>query len=106
MKQSAVIAVLTLTFALANVCADDLVDKGKALVETKKCSICHAIDGKGGKIGKPMNGITEGKTDELLKGALLDPKKTIKSDTKMPAYKLTDDEVAAIISYIRSLKKS
>ena len=31
-------------------------------------------------------------------------KKTIKADTKMPAYKFTDDEVAAVIAYIKSLK--
>lgn len=76
---------------------------GKQIVETKKCSMCHAIDGKGGKTGKPMNGLAEGKTNDFLKGALLDPKKTISANVKMPAYKFSDDEVAAIIAYIKSL---
>lgn len=91
----------------ANVWADDLVAKGKELVEQKKCSICHSIDGKGGKKEfKPMNGIAKDKTDEFLTGSLLDPKKTIKADTKMPSYKgkLTDDEVKAVIEYIKTLK--
>lgn len=85
----------------------DLVAKGKQLVEQKKCSICHMIDGKGGKIGKPMNGIAEGKTDDFLREALLDPKKAIAADTKMPSYKdkLKDDEVKAVIEYIKTLKK-
>jgi mono/diheme cytochrome c family protein len=79
---------------------------GQKTVEAKKCSICHMIDGKGGKIGKSLNGIAEGKTDDYLRGALLDPKKTIGADTKMPSYKgkLTDDEVAGVIAYLRSLK--
>jgi cytochrome c1 len=63
------------------------------------------VDGKGGKTGKPMNGITEGHTDEWLKESLLDPKKAIAPDTKMPAYKFTDDEVNAVIAYMKSLKK-
>jgi cytochrome c553 len=85
----------------------DPVAQGKALVEKYKCSMCHAIDGKGGKIGKPMNGITEGKTDDYLHGALTDPKKTIGPDTKMISYKekLKDDEVKAVIEYIKTLKK-
>lgn len=92
-------------FSLAQA-GDDLVGKGKEIVEKKKCSICHAIDGKGGKIGKPLNGLVEGKTDEHLKGALLDPKKTIAADTKMPSYKdkLTDDEVSAVIAYLKTVK--
>jgi mono/diheme cytochrome c family protein len=86
--------------------ADDLVAKGKEIVVAKKCSICHAIDGKGGKIGKPMNGLAEGKTEDYLKGALLDPKKNIAPDTKMPSYKdkLTDEEIGAVIAYLKSLK--
>ena len=72
----------------------------------QKSGRVRAIDGKGGKSGKPMNGITEGKSDEFLKGSLLDPKKTIAPDTKMPAYKFTDEEVKAVIDYMRSLKKA
>lgn len=87
--------------------AADPVAQGKELVGQKKCSICHAVDGKGGKMGKPMNGIAEGKTDEFLLGALTDPKKTIGADTKMPSYKekLKDEELKAVIAYLKSLKK-
>ncbi len=85
--------------------AADPVALGKQLVEAKKCSMCHAIDGKGGKLGKPLNGIAAGKTDEYLTGALLDPKNTLAADTKMPSYKgkLTDDEVKSVVAYLKSL---
>lgn len=107
MKTIAVVIAFALTGSVwAEDPKPDPVAAGKLIVEKKKCSICHAVDGKGGKKEmKPMNGITEGKTDDYLKGSLLDPKKTIKADTKMPAYKITDEEVAAVIAYMKSLKK-
>ena len=86
---------------------DDLVAKGKKLVEDSKpkCQMCHQVDGKGGKLSKPMDQLAADHPDDFLKGALLDPKKTIKADTKMPAYKFSDDEAAAVVAYIKSLKK-
>ena len=104
MKTKTMIAIAFLTMGAVGAHAQDAIAQGKKLVETKKCSICHAIDGKGGKTGKPMNGIAEGKTDEFLKGSLLEPKKTIAPDTKMPAYKFTEEEVKAVIEYMKSLK--
>ncbi len=103
------ISMLAVMFALAVVvrAEDDLAAKGKKLVDESKpkCSMCHQIDGKGGKLSKPMEQLAANHPDDYLKGALLDPKKTIKPDTKMPAYKYTDEEAAAVIAYIKSLKK-
>src|ERR1051325_1920264 len=103
MRGLIVIGVLAIGLAgVVQIANADAVEDGKKLVEAKKCSICHAIDGKGGKTGKPMNGITEGRTDEWLLEAMKDPKKTIAPDTKMPSYKdkLTDDEIKSVIAYI------
>ena len=78
---------------------------GKQIVEKKKCTICHSLDGKGGvKTMKPMNGITEGRTDEFLRGSLLRPKEVIDPKTKMPAYKLDENELKAVIEYLKTLK--
>jgi len=76
------------------------VDAGKKLCETKKCAVCHK---ESSKKGKPLNQVTKGKTDEFLKGALVDPKKTIDPKTKMPGYKFTDEEVNAVMEYLKSL---
>ncbi len=86
---------------------DDLIAQGKKLVDESKpkCSMCHQIDGKGGKMGKPMEALAADHSDEFLKGSLVEPKKTLKPDTKMPAYKYTDEEVAAVIAYMKSVKK-
>jgi cytochrome c553 len=74
--------------------------KGKALVDAKKCALCHK---EGSKMGKPMNQLG-GDTDAKIKGALLDPKHTLGPQVKMPAYKLSDAEVADIIAYLKSCK--
>lgn len=106
MKLKYMIAAIGLAVTLPSglALAGDPVEDGKKIVEEKKCSICHKIDGKGGKIGKPMEELAVGKTDEFLKGALLDPKKTIAADTKMLSYqgKLTDEQVAAVIAYMKA----
>ncbi|MEJ2069580.1 MAG: cytochrome c [Syntrophobacterales bacterium] len=75
--------------------------KGKALVDSKKCALCHK---EGSKLGKPME-MLGGDNDAKIKGALTDPKKTLGPQVKMPAYKLTDAEVQDIIAYLRSIKK-
>jgi mono/diheme cytochrome c family protein len=74
---------------------------GKALVESKKCALCHKADSK---LGKPLEQLG-GDTDAKIKAALLDPKKTLGPQVKMPAYKLTDAEVADIIAYLKSCGK-
>jgi mono/diheme cytochrome c family protein len=77
------------------------VEKGKALVDSKKCALCHK---EGSKLGMPMDKLA-GDTDAKIKGALLDPKKTLGPKIKMPAFKLTDAEVQDIIAYLRSISK-
>ena len=83
---------------------NDQVKRGRHLVHKNKCSICHALNGKGGKLASPMNGITEGKTDSYLKGSLLDPKTTIGPKTTMPAYKFSEAELDAVIEFMKRLK--
>ena len=77
------------------------VEKGKALVESKKCALCHKEDSK---LGKPME-MLAGDTDARIKGALTDPKKTLGPEVKMPAFKFTDEELQDVIAYLRSLAK-
>ena len=85
----------------------DPVAQGKQLVEKSLCLVCHMVDGKGGKIGKPLNGAAEGKTDQFLHDVLADAKKTLGPDTKMPPYKdkFNDEQIKAVIEYLKTLKK-
>ena len=78
------------------------VEKGKALVESKHCALCHK---EGGNLGKPVEMIVGTNTDAYLKGALTDPKKTLGPQVKMPELKLTDAEVQDVIVYLHSIAK-
>ncbi len=76
-------------------------EKGKALVESKKCALCHK---EGSKTGKPMEMLAEG-GDARIKGAISDPKKTLGPDVKMPAFKLSEEQLNDIAAYLKSIKK-
>jgi mono/diheme cytochrome c family protein len=76
------------------------VAKGKALVQSKNCALCH----KEGGLGKPMEKVA-GDTDAKIKAAITDPKKTLGPEVKMPAFKLTDAQLQDIVAYLRSIAK-
>jgi len=77
-------------------------EKGKALVETKKCALCHKEDSK---LGKPMEMLVGTNTDARLKEAITNPKKALGPEVKMPEYKLTDAELQDVIAYLKSVGK-
>jgi mono/diheme cytochrome c family protein len=78
------------------------VEKGKALVESKKCDLCHK---EGSDKGKPMEMLAKGKTDAFLKEAVTNPKKALGPEVKMPALKLTDEQLNDMIAYLKSIAK-
>lgn len=95
------ICLLVLGIAASVGAQGQLAEKGKALVESKKCAVCHKEGGK----GKLMEKLTTEKNDAFLKESLVDPKKALGPKTIMPAYKFTDEEVQAVIAYLRSIAK-
>ena len=78
------------------------VEKGKALVESKKCALCHK---EGSTTGKPMEMLVGTNTDAHLKEAITDPKKALGPEVKMPAVKLTDAQLQDVIAYLKSIAK-
>ena len=82
------------------------VEKGKALVESKKCALCHKAPEPGKPVlGKPMEMVAVGKTDAFLKEAITNPKKASDPKVKMPEFKLTDAELQDVIAYLKSVAK-
>jgi mono/diheme cytochrome c family protein len=92
---------LVLGTAVSTAAQGEQVEKGKSLVESKHCTICHKEGGK----GKPLEELAKGRTDVFLKDAITDPKKTIGPQVLMPPYNFTDEEVQAVIEYLRSVSK-
>ena len=79
------------------------VEKGKALVESKHCALCHK---QGGNLGKPMEMLVGTNNDAYLKEAIIDPKKALGPQVKMPEFKLSDAELQDVIAYLRSIAKN
>jgi mono/diheme cytochrome c family protein len=107
-------AVTTLVAGVAAVsaAAQDaaLVEKGKALYAAQKCSVCHAIEGKGNK-SSPLDGVGAKLTVEEIREWIVNPKAaTAKAkSTKKPVMpekysKLPAAEIDALVAYMQSLK--
>jgi mono/diheme cytochrome c family protein len=78
-----------------------LVQMGNDLAQQHRCVVCH----KEGGLAQPLATLAEGKADDFLKQAIANPKKTLGPATRMPAFDLTDEEIQALIAYLRSLPK-
>jgi cytochrome c oxidase subunit 2 len=79
-------------------------DQGKKVYEAKRCAMCHAIGGQGGKIGPDLSDVGNKRDNDWLKKFLKDPKGTV-PNAKMLPVKATDEEVAALVDYLLSLKR-
>ena len=86
------------------------------LLEAKDCMTCHSVDGSEG-IGPTLKGIygrrtklTNGSTitadEAYLRESIVNPSATVVAgfDDMMPKPELTDEEVNAIVEYLKSLK--
>jgi len=109
MKKSLIITVCLLLAAPAMLCAADAKANWAA-----NCAQCHGKDGKADtKMGQQLN--AKDLTDAKVQAAFSDAKATesIKNGVKengkttMKAFagKLTDDEIKALVAYVRTLKK-
>src|SRR5262249_40528167 len=81
--------------------ADDVADLYKS-----KCQMCHGADGKGSPAGQKM-GVRDFHAPEVAKESDAEMFKITKEGKgKMPRQegKLTDDQIKALIVYIRKLK--
>jgi mono/diheme cytochrome c family protein len=94
--------VAVLALGAAGACAQD----DAAALYKAKCQVCHGADGKGSPAGQKL-GVKDFHSPEVAK--LSDEelfKATKEGKGKMPKYdgKLTDDQIKALVKYIRTLK--
>ena len=92
--------------------------RGKALVNANGCTACHAVDGVGGNIGPTWNGafgeevkLADGTTvpgdEAYLAESIKAPQAKIVAGYEtqlMPQYGFTDEQIADIVVYIKTLK--
>jgi mono/diheme cytochrome c family protein len=89
---------------------DDAVKKGEGVYAAQKCSVCHAIGGKGNK-SNPLDGVGKKLSVEDTRAWIVNPAEMTaktKSTKKppMPAKytKLPAAELDALVAYMQSLK--
>jgi ubiquinol-cytochrome c reductase cytochrome b subunit len=76
--------------------------RGAAVYEANHCSVCHAVNGAGGKLGPALNGLSKGQTRSWVEQHFVDPQK-LSPGTIMPPYKLSAADMRNLTSYLFSL---
>ena len=100
---------LSIGIAAAAAAQDAKVAKGQQVYTDQKCSLCHAIAGKGNAKGSLDSVATKLTADEIrswivdAKGMTAKTKSTRKPEMK--SYTLPKDDVDALVAYLGTLKK-
>ena len=109
MVRSMVLSALVMLGLAGIASAQDAKAKGAEVFTAQKCSLCHAIAGKGNPKGALDDVGSKLKADEIRewivdsKGMTAKTKPTRKPDMK--AYSLPKEDVDALVAYLSSLKK-
>jgi mono/diheme cytochrome c family protein len=86
-----------------------LIKKGEQVYVAQKCSVCHAIAGKGNK-QNPLDGVGKKLTADEIRSWIVNPTEAAakaKSTKKPPMpnkYKLPAADLDALVAYMQSLK--
>jgi mono/diheme cytochrome c family protein len=85
------------------------IEQGAALFTSQKCSMCHAIAGKGNAKGA-LDGVGAKLSETDLRAWIVDPEgmRAKANATRTPAMKktqLTAPQVDALVAYLGTLKK-
>ena len=111
MLRTCVLSVVMIGFAVASASAQNAVAKGAAVFGAQKCSMCHAIDGKGSVKG-PLDGIgSKLKADEIRQWIVTPVEMAAKANaTRKPAMKsyatLPKEDLDALVAFLASKKKT
>ena len=76
----------------------------KLLIERKGCLSCHTLLGKGGRMGPPLQSTPAWSDPERMYQYIKDPK-SVNPKSIMPAARLKDAEIQAIVDYLQTFKK-
>jgi mono/diheme cytochrome c family protein len=78
--------------------------KGAELVGRLGCLACHALNGQGGKLAAPLDGVGARLTPQELAIAIAEPRRR-HPGAKMPSYAyLPPVEQTALVNYLKTLK--
>jgi mono/diheme cytochrome c family protein len=106
------VAVMTVVIGLgvaAAASAQDARTKGEAVFAAQKCSLCHAVAGKGNPKGS-LDGVGSTLTADEIRSWIMDAKGMAAKNKatrkpEMKQYTLPKDDVDSLVAYVSSLKK-
>ncbi|MFO3797101.1 MAG: c-type cytochrome [Anaerolineales bacterium] len=75
---------------------------GAALVEKYGCRKCHIIEGRGALKAPDLDEAAKRESTEVLYRWLANPR-SMRANTAMPNFHLSDSEIEAIIAYLQSI---
>ncbi|MDE2291809.1 MAG: c-type cytochrome [Elusimicrobia bacterium] len=81
---------------------DPQVTRGERLYAQLNCAYCHAIRGKGGRVGPDLETAFEKHDEAWIRKHFQDPQ-ALSPGTRMPKLNLLDDEVDALVAYLKSV---
>src|SRR5688572_9052224 len=112
MTRGAVLVMVAVLGAPAEAMAQDkaLIERGMKVYAEQKCSVCHAIDGKGNAKGSLDSVGLKLKADEIREWIVHPAEMTKKTKAErkpaMRAYpNLPKEDLDAVVAYMSSLKK-
>ncbi|MBI4249413.1 MAG: c-type cytochrome [Elusimicrobia bacterium] len=83
---------------------DPLVLAGRRLYRNLNCAYCHKLNARGGVVGPELDKVTGKKAEDWLTKHFRDPQ-AVSPGSSMPKLDLRDDEIRALVAYMKSLEK-
>jgi mono/diheme cytochrome c family protein len=84
--------------------APDAAVAGAKVYQARQCGACHLLNGTGGTMAPPMNGLFARRSKSWVTEHFTDPQKFVKTST-MPAFKLPPQELAVLTNYILAIPR-
>jgi ubiquinol-cytochrome c reductase cytochrome b subunit len=82
--------------------APEFAGEGALIYQANQCGACHVVNGAGGKIGPPLNGLSKRQNRDWVERHFLEPQK-LSPGTMMPPYKLALKDLENLTSYLFAL---
>ncbi|MEP7351979.1 MAG: cytochrome b N-terminal domain-containing protein [Acidobacteriota bacterium] len=78
--------------------------QGAILFQNRRCGNCHRLNGVGGNLGPPMNGLAQRRQRNWVMGHFAEPKKYL-PESRMPSFQFEKQDLARITDYVMSIPK-
>ncbi len=82
--------------------APDFATHGASLYQKNSCAACHQLNGEGGEMGPPMNGLASRRTEAWVAEHFANPEK-MSPGTPMPVYAFSKAEMDDVLQYLFTL---